>query len=210
MAWGPDDWDAWTLQALEDDAPPPVGEDPVREFLLGISGRRGMTVADLGCGRGDWIGFLSAHFGQVVAIDYAPFTLAAAKRGCKDPRVIFRRRDLRDLGPLRDAIHVALALESIVGPAVEDVDRMLAQVRASLVEGGLFVGTFPARPRRGGPVPMALAGFPVAEGPLRFSEVDLQYRLRRAGFRGIRIRRLPASCGRGERLFAIAARRGDN
>lgn len=210
MVWGPDDWDAWTLQAPEDDAPPPPGDDPVREFLLAIPGRRGMTVADLGCGRGDWIEFLSSHFGQVVAVDYAPFTLAAARRGCKDRRVIFRRRDLRDLGPLRDAIHVALALESILGPAVEDVDRMLAQVHASLVEGGLFVGTFPARPRRGGPVPMALAGFPVPEGPLRFSEVDLQYRLRRVGFGGVRIRRLPAGCGRAERLLAIAARRGEN
>jgi SAM-dependent methyltransferase len=210
MVWGPDDWDAWTLTAPEDDAPPPPDEDPVREFLRAIPGRRAMTVADLGCGRGDWIAFLSSHFGQVVAVDYAPFTLAAARRGCKDRRVIFRRRDLRDLGPLRGAIHVALALESILGPAVEDVDRMLGQVHASLVDGGLFVGTFPARPRRGGPVPMALSGFPVPEGPLRFSEVDLQYRLRRAGFRGVRTRRLPAACGRAERLFAIAARRGDN
>lgn len=210
MAWGPDDWDAWTASSLDEDLPPPVETGLVHDLLKRIPGRRKMTVADLGCGRGEWLDFLSRHFGHVVAIDYAPVTLAAARRSCRHEGVIFRRRDLRDLSPFRGCLHVALALESVLGPGVEDVDRMLGEVHASLVEGGLFVASFPARPKRGAPIAMPLAGFPVPEGPLRFSEVDLQYRLRRAGFRAVRIKRIPASAGRGSLLLCVATRRANN
>lgn len=210
MVWGPDDWDAWTLSAAHDDAPPQVEATLVHDLLKRIPGRRSMTVADLGCGRGEWLEFLSRHFAHVVAVDYAPVTLAAARRGCKSDRVLFRRRDIRDLSPLHGCIHVAMALESVLGPTLGDVDRALAEVHACLVEGGFLVATFPARPARGAPVPMALDGFPVPEGPLRFSEVELQYRLRRAGFRGVRIRRVGAGAFRGDILLAVAARRADN
>jgi SAM-dependent methyltransferase len=210
MTWGPDDWDAWTVSVPDEDLPPPVETGLVHDLLRRIPGRRKMTVADLGCGRGDWLDFLSRHFGHVVAVDYAPVTLAAARRSCRHEAVIFRRRDLRDLAPFHGALHVALALESFLGPSVEDVDRMLAEVHACLLEGGLFVASFPARPTRGAPVVMPLAGFPVPEGPLRFSEVDLQYRLRRAGFRSVRIRRIAAAAGRGPLLLAVATRRANN
>lgn len=210
MAWGPDDWDAWTVSAPDEDLPPPVETGLVHDLLKRIPGRRKMTVADLGCGRGDWLDFLARHFGQVVAIDYAPVTLAAARRSCRHDGVIFRRRDLRDLTPFHGCLHVALALESLAGPRIEDVDRMLGEVHACLVEGGLFVSSFPARAARGEPVPMPLVGFPSTDGPLRFSEVDLQYRLRRAGFRAVRLRRIAARSGRGNLLLCVATRRADN
>ncbi len=210
MAWGPDDWDAWTLAGTDEDSPPPVETDPAHELLRRLPGRERKTVADLGCGRGDRLPFLARHFGQVVALDYAPRALAAARRGCPDDSVIFRRRDLRDLSPFRGCFHVALALDSVLGPTVEDVDRMLLEIHRSLVDGGLFVGSFPARRAKGPPVAMALVGFPCESGPLAFSETDLQYRLRRAGFRGVRIRRLRGDLARGEVLFCVATRRGDN
>jgi SAM-dependent methyltransferase len=208
--WGPDDWDAWIVSARDDEGPDPVEAEFVHDLLTGIPGRRSMTIADLGCGRGDWLEFLSRHFGQVVAVDYAPVALAAARRSCREAGIIFRRRDLRDLAPLHGCLHVALALESVLGPTVDDVDRVFSEVHACLIEGGLFVATFPARPAKGKPVPMPLAGFPAPHGPLRFSEVDLQYRLRRAGFRGVRIRRIAAGVVRGDLLLCVAARRADN
>jgi hypothetical protein len=45
---------------------------------------------------------------------------------------------------------------------------------------------------------------------LRFTEVDLQYRLRRAGFLGVRIRRFSGSAGRPGVLLALATRRANN
>lgn len=211
MIWGPDEWDAFTIDgAADEDLPPPAGADAVVDLLRHLPGRRRMTVADLGCGKGDWLPFLTRHFAHVVAIDYAPATLALARRAHGDDRVVFRRRDLRDLTPFRGAFHVGLLLDALVGPKVEDVDRVLAQVHGCLVEGGLLVATVPAASRRGGPVPMRLAGH--GEGPPvpRFNEMDVQYRLRRAGFLGIRILRIVGKPGRPDALVAVAAKRANN
>lgn len=207
--WGPEDWDAFTLGvAAEDDAPPPPEHAAVAELLRRLPGRSRKTVADLGCGRGEWLPFLKRHFREVVAVDYAPATLAAARRREAAAGVIFRRRDLRDLTPFRGTLHVALLLDSLPGPRVEDVDRVLAEVHAALVEGGIAVLTVPAAPRRGKARPMRLAG---VDGPetLTFTETDLQYRLRRAGYLGMSLRRFEGG-GRGDRLLAVAMRRANN
>jgi SAM-dependent methyltransferase len=170
-----------------------------------------MTVADLGCGTGRLVPFLSRNFKEVVAIDYAPTSLALARRGFVGDGVVFRRRDLRDLTPFRRAFDVAVAIDSIVGPRIEDVDRILAQVHRSLKEGGMFVGTFPAAPPEGEPVPMYLTGHePGAPMPLALHEVELQYRLRRAGFYGVGIRRFHGTDSQPGSLLCQATRRTGN
>lgn len=212
MPWGPDDWDAWATRQTGDEQHASRDQSAVLELLHRIPGRRNMTAADLGCGRGAWLPFLLGNFRNVVAVDYAPVSLAVARRLYAGTGVVFRRRDLRDLTPFRGTFHVALALESIVGPRTSDVDRVLEQVYLSLVEGGMMVATFPARPRRGGPVPMHLRDRDEAreEGPLHFNEVDVQYRLRAAGFRGVRLRRFEGTLNRSPMLLALASRRGNN
>lgn len=207
LHWGPDDWDLWLDRPR---APRAVPDDPsiaVREALDGLPATHRGTVADLGCGTGTWLSFLAERFERVVAVDYAPATLATARLRCVDPRVSFRRRDLRDLTPLRRTLDVAVALDSIVGPRTEDVDRILAQVHGGLVEGGILLATFPAASRDAGLRPVALAGDAPGSPddlPLRFQELELQYRLRRAGFRGLRIRRVEPS------LVCMAVRRANN
>lgn len=209
--WGPDDWDAWALNPPDEDPPPPAEAGVVAELLAGLPGRKRMTVADLGCGRGDWLPFLTAHFGNVVAVDYAPGTLAVARRAHGGGRVIFRRRDLRDLKPFRGTLHVALLLDSLVGPRLTDVDRVLQQVHASLVEGGMLVASVAAAHARGRAVKFRLA--PLDDHgpePLVFTEVDLQYRLRRAGFQGVRLKRFGVDRPGPDRLLAVATRRANN
>ena len=136
--------------------------------------------------------------------------VALARRECCAKNVTFRRRDLRDLTPFRNRFHVAVALDSIVGPGTADVDRILGQVRRSLVEGGILLATFPAAPRTGKPVLMKLRNDRPTTEPLTFQELELQYRLRQAGFQGIRIRRFPDRSGEPACLLALAVRRACN
>lgn len=205
--WGPDDWDLWLDRPSAPRTAPNDPSEAVREAIEGLPGTHLGSVADLGCGTGAWLPLLAERFERVFAVDYAPATLAAARARCVDPRVTFRRRDLRDLTPFRRSLDVAVAVDSIVGPRTEDVDRILAEVHAGLVEGGILLATFPAAAREGGLRPVALAGDAPRSPedlPLRFQELELQYRLRRAGFRGIRIRRVEPS------LVCMAVRRANN
>ena len=210
MRWGPLDWDEWTARRADEPPMPSPEEHALLEFLDALPGRGRMTVADLGCGAGRLLPFLARRFERVVAVDYAPASLAVARRVCVGRDVVFRRRDLRDLTPFRNSFDAAVAVGSIVGPRPEDVDRILSQVFASLVEGGVLAATFPARARSSMPVPVRLAGGGLASGLLRFHEVELQYRMRRAGFRGLRIRRFAGVEPSRDALLCVATRRADN
>jgi SAM-dependent methyltransferase len=169
-----------------------------------------MTVADLGCGSGRLLPFLARQFGKVIAVDYAPASLALARRVCVGKAVTFRRRDLRDLAPFRNSIDVAVAIRSIAGPRPEDVDRILGEIHRALVEGGLLAAIVSASPRGRQRTPLRLAGEPSGPEILSFHEVELQYRLRRAGFRGVRIRRFDEGRGAPAALLCTGARRADN
>lgn len=209
MLWGPEDWDRWSFQHARRQPPPARPREAVVAILGRLPDRESMTVADLGCGRGALLPFLASQFGQVVAIDYAPATLAAARREAAGLGVVFRRRDLRDLSPFRKTFHVAIALDSVLGPRSQDVNRILEEIYRSLAEGGLFLGTFPARPRNGKLVPLLLDGDgSPPPATVLFTEMDLQYRLRRSGFLGSRIRRFEGEGG--DVLLALAVRRAHN
>lgn len=154
--------------------------------------------------------FLAGHFQRVVALDFAPASLAWARHGCRGLGVEFRRRDLRDLTPFRARFDVALALESLLGPRTGDVDRMLVQVFLSLTEGGLLVASFPAVELRQRDCPLALVHSEPAAWGEGFHEVGLQYRLRRAGFRGLRLQRFKGEEDEPDAILCVAARRANN
>jgi SAM-dependent methyltransferase len=210
LPWGPEDWDA--LQR-EDDPGYRAGSalhEAVEEFLHRIPGRDEKTVADLGCGLGRRLPFLAEHFKRVIAVDYAPASLCRARQAARGRPVLFRRRDLRDLTPFRGKLNVAVAFDSILGPRSTDIDRIFEQVQRSLVEGGVFLSTFPAVSRFAGPYEMPLGEGEDVKAPHRFHEIELQYRLRRAGFRGVRIRRFEECEERPESLLSTAVRRANN
>jgi SAM-dependent methyltransferase len=210
VLWGPNNWDAWRLHAPPEDDWASFPEQALRSAVERIPGRRGLTVADLGCGDGRLVPFLADRYARVVAIDYAPASLAEARKRHARENVTYRRRDLRELTPFRGAFDVAIAVHSIVGPRRADVDRILRQVWRTLHEGGLLLALFPAAARVGEPVPLVLDGAHDGPEPLSFLETELQYRLRRAGFLGVRIRRFEAGDTLPGTLLARAARRAAN
>ena len=205
MPRSPEEWDDWSAEGVEPAAGGAAADAAVREALASIPGRRTKTVGDLGCGAGRLLPFLCGAFGQVIAVDFAPATLARARHACNGLPVVFRRRDLRDLTPLRKRLDVAVLVDAVNGPRASDVDRVLREVAASLVHGGVLVGTFRALPRQGRePMPLPLGDAPLttcADGLPSFHETELQYRLRCAGFRGLRVKRVR---GHGEAADALA------
>ena len=154
VLWGPNNWDAWRLHTPPEDDWESFPEQALRSAAERIPGRRGLTVADLGCVDGRLVPFLADRYSQVVAVDYAPASLAEARKRQPAENVQYRRRDMRDLTPFREAFDVAVAVQSIVGPRRADVDRILRQVWRSLREGGLLLALFPAADRVGEPVPL--------------------------------------------------------
>jgi SAM-dependent methyltransferase len=209
----PEEWDAWSAEVTE---PPPGGaaaDAAVQEALASIPGRRSKTVGDLGCGGGRLLPYLCRAFGRVIAVDFAPATLARARRACSGLPVVFRRRDLRDLTPLRHRLDVAVLVDAVNGPRASDVDRVLRQVAGTLVHGGLLVATFRAGPRKGAPLPLPLGDAPLTtclDGLPAFQESELQYRLRTAGFRGLRVKRVRSVDGGHDGLAVVGRITADN
>jgi hypothetical protein len=204
-----DDWTGWNaddrdgvLEELE-----PV--EAVNRVLASVRGAESKTVACLGRPASSRLRFLAASFARVVTIHPgAPAT------GIDEPNVETRDRQPFDLTPFRDSFDAVLVVEPLDGRDLPRLDRHLASIRHSLVEGGLLLATFPAAPRS----PVArevrlLRAASEADGPT-LHEIEVQYRLRRAGFRGLRLRRMregdPSIDGPGERILALAVRRANN
>jgi SAM-dependent methyltransferase len=106
--------------------------------------RRGAAI-DLGTGIGNGVPMLARAFKQVVAIDYAPKMVAAArKRYPHLKNVTFAVADMRDLARYRGRFDVAVAVNSVLLPSHRDVTRMLNEAFASLKPGGFLFGVFPS------------------------------------------------------------------
>ncbi len=209
MGWGPEDWDRWLAEREGPRLALPETVFEIERWLGRLPARETKTVADLGCGLGARLPLLAARFGEVIAVDYAPAGMARLRRRYHNLGIEFRRRDLRDLCPFYSRLDVAIAIDSIVGPRLSDFDRVLQQVRRCLVEGGWLLATFPAAPKNTIARAMLLDGGDETPAPREFHEIELQYRLQRAGLRGAAIRRTIDHEGR-EALVCRAVRRADN
>ena len=123
-------------------------ESPLTAALAAIPDRGAKTVADLGCGVGPLLPALVGPlgFGKVIALDFAPAMIAAAKKrlGRDARRVTFLVRPMHDLDDLAGAIDVAVAVNSVVMPDVRQIDRTLRAVRAALRPDGAFLGVVPS------------------------------------------------------------------
>jgi SAM-dependent methyltransferase len=122
----------------------PGVQNPLRATLARLASSR-RTVADLGCGIGPLLPFLAERFPRVLAVDFAPGMLARARERCQGHRnVEFLQGSLTDLRPLINRVHVAVAVNSLVLPDIDDLDKALAAIAATLRRGGHFVGIVPA------------------------------------------------------------------
>ncbi len=182
MTWGPEDWDGWLYHSrLDDTCGDATHVRAMREILLKIQDRSRKRALAVDCEAHAYLlnGFSDVQFAS------------CARRSV--PRST-RRAD------------VALAVDPDSG---KGIDRTVAYAHDGLVEGGIFVGSFPATHRRE-PVSLVLGNSPSTSLPGRIHEVELQYRLRRAGFQGVRMRRYPAVADEGDTLVCMAVRRASN
>jgi SAM-dependent methyltransferase len=119
--------------------------NPLPAALAAIPNARAKTAADLGCGIGPLLPTLAKRFARVIAIDFAAGMLARARECCAGlNNVEFHQHALADLSPWHDQVDVACAVNSLVMPRVEEIEAVLAQVRAALRPGGVFLGIVPA------------------------------------------------------------------
>lgn len=119
--------------------------NPLRPLLEQLAGPAHPTVADLGCGTGPLLPFLSQHFKQVLAVDFADEMLARSRERCRGlDNITFVKRSLVDLSDAGGPVDVAVAVNSLVMPDLADLERVLSAVHGLLRPGGTFLGIVPA------------------------------------------------------------------
>jgi SAM-dependent methyltransferase len=193
--------------------------------LDAVPAARGKTAGDLGCGIGTLLPTLAARFRRVLAIDFSPAMLARARAACADARVSVHRADLADLRAFRARLDVAVSVNAVLTPDADRLDRIFDGLRAVLRPGGVLLGIFPAmepvlyqgfliheRERRAHEPGRARvrtsrilerAKYDFVHATYRqggsaqkfFYGFELRHRLRRAGFRRVRLGRVTYSWG---------------
>jgi SAM-dependent methyltransferase len=145
-----DQADAWSKAAANYEAEfvdpyLPEVRSPLADALERLSGDGSRTAADLGCGIGPLLPTLAKIFRRVIAVDFAEGMLARARERCRGlANVEFHRRGLADLAPLAGQVDVAVAVNSLVLPDLDELEAALRGAHAALRPGGRFVGIVPA------------------------------------------------------------------
>ena len=193
---------------------------PLLRALDAVPHADGKTVADLGCGIGTLLPALAARYRRVLAVDFSPAMLARARAACRARHVTFHRADLAELSSFSGQLDVAVTVNAVLTPDADRLDRVFAGLHASLRPGGRLIGVFPAmetivyqgfliheRERRRHDATRArlrtsrilergkydFVHGTYSEGPRTqkfFYAFELQHRLRRAGFRRVRLGRV--------------------
>jgi SAM-dependent methyltransferase len=193
---------------------------PLVHALDAVPDARRKTAADLGCGIGTLLPALAARFGRVLGIDFSPAMLARARANCRAGNVALHRADLADLRAFHGRVDVAITVNAVLTPDPDRLDRVFAELAATLRPSGVLLGIFPAMeailyqgllihererrrstPERARAKTSAIlerAKYDFVHGTYREAETaqkffyafELEYRLRRAGFRHIRLGRV--------------------
>jgi ubiquinone/menaquinone biosynthesis C-methylase UbiE len=122
-----------------------VRQNPLHEILARLSRPGNKVVADLGCGLGPLLPFLSQHFQTVYAVDFAEGMLQRAREQVHDrTNVRFLQASFMDLRELPEPVDVAVAVNSLVMPSPEELDQALRESARCLKPRGTFLGILPA------------------------------------------------------------------
>ncbi len=143
----PERWSSAARRYEEDfiDPDKPGIRNPVRPALARLAEAGSKIVVDLGCGTGPLLPFLASRFKQVIAIDFAEGMLSRARERCQAlANVRFERQSLMDLSALTTPVDVAVAVNSLIMPDLDELTRCLGAVHRCLRPGGTFLGIVPS------------------------------------------------------------------
>lgn len=98
-------YDRQAFSALADKG----AENPIFDYLK--QKPRSLIVADLDCGAGRLLPFLSQQFQKVVAVDYFQSSFRKAEKYAL-PNVEYRKMDMRNLGSLYNKLDIATSVSA--------------------------------------------------------------------------------------------------
>jgi SAM-dependent methyltransferase len=123
----------------------PDVRNPLRDRLARLASTGSETVADLGCGVGPLLPFLSQTFRRVLALDFAEGMLARAREyygGLKN--VEFHLLDFSRLASLQENVDVVVAVNSLVLPDTGQLQQTVEATYDFVRSGGHLLGIVPA------------------------------------------------------------------
>jgi ubiquinone/menaquinone biosynthesis C-methylase UbiE len=122
-----------------------VRNNPLKKVLRRLGNPQKRVVADFGCGIGPLLPFLSKHFKMVYAIDFAAGMLERARERAKDSaNLTFLQASFLDLSAVPEQVDVAVAVNSLVLPNPDDLEKALREIGRCLKPAGIFLGILPA------------------------------------------------------------------
>ncbi|MDH5363643.1 MAG: class I SAM-dependent methyltransferase [Dehalococcoidia bacterium] len=123
----------------------PGVKNPIFKLVEGLNSKDYERVADLGCGRGEFLGFLSQRFKEVWGIDWSKNMLHVARKMHKgNKNVYLKRLDIRNLESLYGYFDLAFSINTITPYDISVAEEMVEEIFKALRAGGLFVSIFPS------------------------------------------------------------------
>jgi ubiquinone/menaquinone biosynthesis C-methylase UbiE len=103
------------------------------------------TIIDLGCGLGELESILSKYFKTVTALDFSDeMILRAQQKNKKLSNVSFKQHNINDLTPFYNKFDIALSINSILTPNLNEIDKILKEIHKALKRKGIFIAILPA------------------------------------------------------------------
>jgi len=140
-----EDWDKITGNYFEE-IESPFSKDvanPIKKEVERIKSKDNLSAIDLGCGIGNLIPLIKDKFSRIVCLDFSKEMIRKAKEKHDHKNIEFFQADLKDISKF-GKFDYAFAINSVLEPSIETVDRIFNQIYSVLKKNGVFIGVFPA------------------------------------------------------------------